>query len=357
MPPQPRPEIESLRVSPHGGFHADEWRAHDEVIDFSSNVNPFGVSPRVREALQSTVIERHPDPNATELRDALATRLHLPYDQVIVGNGSLDLIRALAIAYIRPGDAALVVGPTFGEYRVAAELMGAHVERCVALAQNDFRLDVQAVAAYVAKRRPRLAFLCNPNNPTGAYLTREQIVQLLNASRETLWGLDEAFIAFVENAWASTDLLASFENLVVLRSMTKDYAIPGLRLGYAIAHGGIIAALNKVRAPWSVNSFAQAAGLAVLNDDDFLRDTLTKIRAASTELRDAITQLGWRVMPSATHFFLVDVDDARACRAALAARGIIVRDCTSFGLPAYIRIATRTPAENARLIRALGDIR
>jgi histidinol-phosphate aminotransferase len=139
--------------------------------------------------------------------------------------------------------------------------------------------------------------------------------------------------------------------------MTKDYAIPGLRLGYALAHRDVIAALAKVRAPWSVNAFAQAAGLAVLNDDTFLRDTLAKIRVASVELRDTITRLGWRVMPSATHFFLIDVGDARAFRAALASRGIIVRDCTSFGLPEYVRIATRTPAENARLVSALEALR
>jgi histidinol-phosphate aminotransferase len=356
MPPRPRPEIESLRVSPHGGFHADEWHARGNVIDFSSNVNPFGVSPRVRETLKNAIIERHPDPDATDLRNALATRLHLPHDQVIVGNGSLDLIRAISIAYLRAGDPALIVGPTFGEYRVALEIMGGRVEEIVARAHDDFRLNIETVAAHIVERRPRLAFICNPNNPTGAYVSRREIAQLLDASGETLWVLDEAFVSFVENAWSSLELLDR-ENLIIAHSMTKDYAIPGLRLGYALAPREVIAALAKVRAPWSVNAFAQSAGLALLNDDDFLRDTLAKIRAASNELREAITQLGWRVIPSATHFFLVDVGDARAFRATLAARGIIVRDCTSFGLPEYVRIATRTPEENARLLQALREIR
>jgi len=355
MPPHPRPEIESLVPTPHGGYHADEWNARGTVIDFSSNVNPFGVSPRVRDALHHAIIERHPDPDAGELRDVLATRWRLPHECVIVGNGSLDLIRALAIAYIRSGDTALVIGPTFGEYRVAAELMGAHVETCTALAQDDFHLDVQSAAAQVSERHPRLAFICNPNNPTGACLARDQIVQLLSASSETLWVLDEAFIAFVDQAWSSLDLLARFENLVVMRSMTKDYAIPGLRLGYALADRDIIAALNKVRAPWSVNVMAQAAGIAALNDDAFLCATLDKIRSASSELRASITRLGWRVVPSTTHFFLVDVGDARTFRATLASGGIIVRDCTSFGLPEYIRIAPRAPGENARLIALLQD--
>jgi histidinol-phosphate aminotransferase len=352
---RPRPEIESLRVSPHGGFHADEWRARGAVIDFSSNVNPFGVSPRVHKALSTAIIERHPDPDATELRDALATRLDVPRDQIIVGNGSLELIRVLAIAYIRAGDVALIVGPTFGEYRVAVELMGARVEEFRAHAENDFQLDADALVARVAELKPRLAFICNPNNPTGAISVREQIARLVDASPETLWVLDEAFIAFAGDLEGLQR--PSRSNVVIMRSMTKDYAIPGLRLGYAIAARDVIDALAKVRAPWSINAFAQAAGLAVLSDDAFLRDTLAKIRAASRELRDAITRLGWRVVPSSVHFFLVKVGDARAFRAMLVQHGCIVRDCSSFGLPEFVRIATRTPEENARLAQVLENVK
>ncbi|CAG0946109.1 partial Histidinol-phosphate aminotransferase, partial [Anaerolineae bacterium] len=195
-----------------------------------------------------------------------------------------------------------------------------------------------------------------PNNPTGAHLSREQITQLLDVSSETLWVLDEAFRAFALDLPGFSKPGRS-ANVVVMRSMTKDYALPGLRLGYAFGHSDVIAALDKVRAPWSVNSFAQAAGLAVLQDDAFLQQTLAQIRAASIELRASITRLGWRVVPSAVHFFLVEVGDAKAFRSALAERGVIVRDCTSFGLPAFVRIATRTPVENARLIAALETLR
>ena len=349
----PRSALDQVRAATHGGFHADEWSALGSVIDFSSNVNPFGVSSCVREAMARVPIERHPDPEARELRETLAVRLHLSGEQVIVGNGSLELIRAVAIAYVREDDTALVIGPTFGEYRVAAQVMGARIEQIDASASADFRLDVDAVAAHVAAERPRIAFVCNPNNPTGGYLTRDQIAKLLAASDETLWVLDEAFVAFADGAWSSVELLRRFENLVVMHSMTKDYAIPGLRLGYAAAHPDVIAALAKVRAPWSVNSFAQAAGLAALSDEVFLRETLGQIRAASSELRGAISQLGWRVMPSAVHFFLVEVGAASTFRSSLAGQGCLVRDATSFGLPAFVRIATRTPAENARLIAAM----
>jgi histidinol-phosphate aminotransferase len=388
MPPQPRPELESIRIATHGGFHADEWstmarqletaptstqsrpasaqspqgdfalssqrlESPEQVIDFSSNVNPFGASPRVRDALLRVPIARHPDPAARELRDALAARLHLTPERVTVGNGSLELLRSLAIAYLRAGDAALIVGPTFGEYRVAAEVMGARVVEVRALPQDDFRLDVDALVARVAVERPRLAFVCNPNNPTGAYLSRAEVERLLAACDETLWVLDEAFVSFAADAWSSVELSRQHENLIVVRSMTKDYALTGLRLGYAFAHPDVVTALNKIKAPWSVNAFAQAAGLVALEDDAHLHETLAAIAVASAELKASIARLDWRVVPSAVHFFLVDVSDARAFRASLARHGLIVRDCASFGLPAFVRIATRRPEENARLMSAL----
>jgi len=356
MPPKPRPELHNVRLATHGGFHADEWNTLGRVIDFSSNINPFGASPRVREAMTNVPIERHPDPDASELRDAIATRVNVSPEQVIVGNGSLELIRALAIAYIRAGDDVLIVAPTFGEYRVAVEVMGARVVEFRTHAHDEFRVNVDALIARVVELQPRLAFICNPNNPTGAYGSRDDIARVLDASPETLWVLDEAFVPFIENAWASRDLIAR-ENLIVMRSMTKEYALPGLRLGYALAQSEVIDALAKVRAPWSVNSFAQAAGRAVLADEKFLQDTLAQIHDEAKKLRASIENLGWRVMPSALHYFLVEVGDARAFRATLASRGLLVRDCTSFGLPEFVRIATRKPEENARLVEALSELK
>ncbi len=356
MPPKPRPELNTVRLATHGGFHADEWNTLGRVIDFSSNINPFGASPRVRDAIANVSIERHPDPDAIELRDAIASRVNVSPEQIIVGNGSLELIRSLAIAYIRTGDDVLIVAPTFGEYRVAVEVMGARVVEFRTHARDDFRVNVDALIARVAELKPRLAFICNPNNPTGMYVSRDDIARVLDASPETLWVLDEAFVPFIEHAWPSRDLI-DHENLVVMRSMTKEYALPGLRLGYALAQSDVIDALAKVRAPWSVNSFAQAAGLAVLADEKFLQDTLAQIRDEAKKLREAIENLGWRMMPSALHYFLVEVGDARTFRAALASQGLLVRDCTSFGLPEFVRIATRKPDENARLIEALREMK
>lgn len=197
---QPKPEIVNARLTSHGGYHAHEWDQR-ELLDFSANINPFGASPRVREALLRAPFERHPDPDSTELRACLSQQLALAAEQIIVGNGSLELIRNLAMAYVRAGDICSVVGPTFGEYRVACELQGGHVVALYTEAATMFVPDVQRIAETIQHVRPRLVFICNPNNPTGVYLSRESIELILQACTRSLLVLDEAFVQFVEQRW------------------------------------------------------------------------------------------------------------------------------------------------------------
>ncbi len=349
MPIRPRPEIERVPPVTHGGFHSEhatDW------LDFSSNVNPFGPSPRIWDAMRAVPIGQHPDPRAAPLREVLAEVEGVDARQVLVGNGSVELIYHLAVAYLRVGDRVLVVEPTFGEYAVAAAIMGAEVIRWRTRPEENFALDVDALLHLAHQVNPRLLFLCNPNNPTGTFLGRDAIEQLLRGCPDTLLVLDEAFIRFVADAWSSRELLA-FDNLLVLRSLTKDYALTGLRVGYARAAPTIIEALEKVQPPWSVNALAQAAAIAALHDKAHLRDSLAALaHAKDTFIRD-LTRVGWRVIPSATNFFLMQVPSASELARQLRERKIVVRDCTSFGLPAFVRIATRKPEENARLVSVL----
>jgi L-threonine-O-3-phosphate decarboxylase len=349
-----RPRLALQRLAPvaHGGFHsthAEDW------IDFSSNVNPYGPSPRVWDALRNVPIGRHPDPRATPLRDALAERQGVDARQLIVGNGSIELIYHLAVAYLRTRDRVLIVAPTFGEYAAAATMMGARIVEYRTRPENDFAMDVDALVAQARAVRPRMLFVCNPNNPTGTYLARDDIEKILRACDSTLVVLDEAFVRFVANAWDARTL--RYDNLLILRSLTKDYALTGLRVGYAVAAAAIIESLEKVQPPWSVNAFAQVATLAALDDEQHLRDSLAALARAKIALVDDLTRLGLRVVPSTTHFFLAQVESAAELARQLRARKIVVRDGTSWGLPNFVRIATRTPAENARLINALQDIR
>jgi len=186
-------------------------------------------------------------------------------------------------------------------------------------------------------------------------MPREQVLDIMSNARESLVILDEAYIAFTENAWMSQDLI-DHSNLVILRSMTKDYALAGLRLGYAIASDSIISALKRVRPPWNVNSLAQKAGIAALSSDKYLEECNNKIKEAKKFLIKELAHLGLSPLPSQTNFFLVHVGNATAFRQALLKKGILVRDCTSFGLPRYIRLAPRTLAECRKLIKAIKEV-
>lgn len=350
----PRPELAGVPQVPHGGF--DGAVGATEILDFSANVNPFGPPPRVAAVLRDVPLARHPDPRAMPLRRLLASQIGCDPDEVLVGNGSVDLIYQLAVAYLRPGDRVLIAGPTFGEYAAAAAVMGADVHTITAAAENGFAPDRAALQAAVRELQPRLLFLCNPNNPTGAYLDQAAVANLLAGCPQTLLVLDEAYAGFVAAPWPATALLPA-GNLLVLRSLTKDYALTGLRLGYAVGTAATIRALATVQPPWSVNAFAQAAGLAALNDPAYVRDTLAQLAAAKEDLVAALVAAGFRPLPSPVNYFVLPVRSAPVATRLLYERGLRVRDCSSFGLPEYVRIATQRPAANQRLAAALTDLK
>jgi histidinol-phosphate aminotransferase len=375
MPIHPRPEVEKLSPAVHGGPDYAELAAlglsPDEVIDFSANANPYGPSPQVRTALAGVPLDRYPDDQAIALRERLAQVHGLTPDHIIVGNGTAELIWLLGMAYLQRGDPVVIIGPTFGEYRAAAGLMGARVTEYCAPAAADFRPDMAAIEALIGRQRPRLTFLCNPNNPTGVYLARETVETLAAACGEGLLVVDEAYRAFVVRPWPSEPLverspglspvegpgLSPVEgNVALLRSMTKDHALAGLRLGYALASPEVVTTLKKIQPSWSVNAAAQVAGLAALSDEDYLQETLPKIAEAKAYLAEELTRLGLRVVPSAANFLLVEVGDGRDLRRKLLSHGLMVRDCTSFGLPEYVRVAARRMEECRKLIEALRQL-
>jgi histidinol-phosphate aminotransferase len=359
MPIRPRSEIEKLTPAVHGGPDYAELAAlslsPDQVIDFSASANPYGPSPQVRAALAGVPLDRYPDAQAIALRKRLAQVHGLAPDHIIVGNGTAELIWLLGMAYLQRGDPVVIIGPTFGEYRAAAELMGADVAEYRAPAAADFQPDVAAIEAFIERQQPRLTFLCNPNNPSGVYLAREVVEVLVAACGKGSLVVDEAYRAFVAEPWSSEPLVER-DNVVLLRSMTKDHALAGLRLGYALAPPEVVTTLKKVQPSWSVNAAAQAAGLAALRDEGYLRETLPKVVEAKTYLVEELTRLGLRVVPSAANFLLVEVGDGRSLRRKLLSHGLLVRDCTSFGLPEYVRIAARRMEECRRLIKTLHQL-
>ena len=347
---RPRPELAHLAPAFHGGAPA----AAMPVFDFSVCSNPLGPSPHVRAVLQSVAIERYPERESATLRAALADTLSLSAERIVVGNGSVELFWLLAVCYVERGDRVLVVEPTFAEYARAARLMGAEIVSHPLSAERDFALDVEALAQTLRVRQPRLTFLCNPNNPTGAYLARRQIETLLDATPGLLV-LDEAYVGLTAGTWDARPLLED-ARLVLVRSLTKDHALPGLRLGYALAAPAVARALQWAQPPWSVNVVAQAAGLAALADDAHVARGRALAGEAMTYLARGLCDLGCVVVPSPTNFFLVEVEDAAQTTAELLTAGVYVRDCTSFGLPRHVRIAARPLDECAALLRAVRDV-
>jgi histidinol-phosphate aminotransferase len=359
MRPEPRPEILHIPDAIHGALDFAELDrlglAPEAVLDFSVNGNPYGPSPHVREALAQVPYDRYPDREALALRRVLSTHLDVTADQLLVGNGSTELVWLVALAFVRAGDTVLLVGPTFGEYTRAAVLMGARLHQYTARRAEGFSIVLEAVTQILQQRQPRLVFLCNPNNPTGTFMAPDSIAHWADAFPRTLFIVDEAYLTFTESA--PSILPVRRPNILVLRSMTKAYALAGLRLGYAVGSPDILEALRRVRPPWSVNALAQAAGIAALQDTDHLAHCLACIAQAKHDFVASLRTLGLTPVPSTTHFFLARVRNGASCRQALLARGILVRDCASFGLPEYIRVATRRPEENTRLLTALEELR
>lgn len=356
--PLPRKALQELTPDQHGGLDYAHLRAEgispEEVLDFSVNSNPFGPHPAVWEALARVDVSRYPDPEAGLLRERLAALHGLPPARVLVTNGTAQAIWLVALAYLDPGDAVLIVGPTFGEYRVASQLMAAAVHTLSAHEEQAFRPDTGEIADRIEALRPRLVWLCNPNNPTGVYLDREAVHSILTACQAvgSLLVVDEAYVNFTDAPWDSVPLLEG-GHLLILRSMTKDFALAGLRLGYVLGTEESIRALRRAQPPWSVNAAAQVAGLAALDHLEEYRETWRQLRHIAEDLRAAIAGMGYPALPTAVNFFLVQTGDGDGTRRALARRRILVRSCRSFGLPAHIRIGPRRPEENRRLLEAL----
>ena len=355
----PKPEVQGLKPSTHGGVNHAELEglgiSPEEVLDFSANLNPFGPPQSVIESLSQTDIAHYPDSESTHLTRSLARTLGLKTSNIIVGNGSTELIRLAALAYFNPGDRIIIITPTFGEYEIAGQIAGAAIIEQRLSPEKGFHLEVDDTIELVQKHRPKGIFITNPNNPTGRYISRADLERILESSQESLLILDEAYLTFVDNPWSSLDMVKR-GNLLVLRSMTKDYALAGLRLGYGVANEDIIDALSRIRPPWNVNAVAQQAGIMALKEGKYVKQCQTRIKQAREYLVAELSHLDLPPLPSEASFFLVRVTNSSEFRRRLLEQKMLVRDCTSFGLPGYIRIAPRTLPECQQLVAAVRKI-
>jgi histidinol-phosphate aminotransferase len=340
-------------------------RAQD-MLDFSVNSNPYGPSPHVREALLQLSIDRYPDRACLDLQRAILScelaKTDVAHLSIVCGNGTAELIWCIARALLKPGLKVGIIGPTFGEYRAACRAVGATIVEFRTDVTQHFQLDTIAVASWIEREQPVLVWLCNPNNPTGIWLDKQQILPIAQACQHVGATLivDEAYHHFVipHEDFSSIELQGPNDGhkVIVLRSLTKDYALAGLRLGYALVTPDCAQRLRRQLPSWNVSGAAQDAGRAALADQQHLTHTLRKLASEREEFFQALKEGGLPPMPSRTHFCLLDVGDAPRIRLELLRRNIVVRDCTSFGLPSLIRVATRRKEDWQRLLPALRSV-
>lgn len=349
--------MESSGTVAHGALDEAELTALGltvaNLIDFSSNINPFGPPATVRAALQAFDPAPYPDRSCLRLRQQLALRHQCRIEAVLVGNGANELIHLTARALGTAGTTALIVAPTYGEYAHACRLADMQVVEVRSTVRAGFQPDPDTIIAAIKQLRPRLVWLCSPNNPAGVQLSIGAIHDLA-AACAAIDGwliLDRAYFTLSRDEPMHDPLdQGTPARLIRIYSLTKSYAVAGLRVGYLVADPVLVAAVARYQPAWSVNSAAQAAALAMLADTDFLPATLPQWWAASDDLVHNLRQLGLNVWRAHLPFMLVQCADAALLRRQLLSRGCVVRDCTSFGLPDWVRVAPRRPAENAHLV-------
>lgn len=357
---KPRKAVSNLVPGIHGGYDQAELETlgidPDEVIDFSVSTNPAGIPPGILRRVTAGDLSRYPDSRSTLLRREIARMNGVTEKNVLVCAGSTEIIRLAAMTYLGEKDTVLLLEPTYGEYRLACEMAGAEVNTFLSSEKNDFRPDTDTLTERIKTEKPTILFLCNPNNPTGYYLMRDGFEKILSVASESLVVLDEAYVSFVEQAWISTGYIDR-NNLLILRSMTKDYALAGLRLGYAVAGEGIINMLRRVCPPWNVNVVAQRAGVTAIQNKAHLEKSRNMVFREKKYLVTNLEKLGYSCVPSDANYFLMKVNNAAEFRNRfLTSKRMLVRDCTSFGLPEYIRVAPRSHNQNRKLINAIKEL-
>ncbi|MFQ5894111.1 MAG: histidinol-phosphate transaminase [Nitrospinota bacterium] len=325
------------------------------AVKLASNENPLGPSLKALEAARRVLVEvhRYPDGSAYYLRGALAARLHVAPEQVVVGNGSNDLLVLLAQALLTPSDEAVVGEPAFVVYRLAVQAMGVRV---VAVPLRDFTHDLEAMTQAVTERT-KLLFIANPNNPTGTMVGAGAFEALLGELPDhVVVVVDEAYVEYIEREDFPDGLAAvrAGRPVVVCRTFSKIYGLAGLRVGYAVAPEPLAAAINQVRQPFNVSRVAQAAALAALDDEAHVQASREANRAGLARLTAGLEALGVGYVPSVANFLLVEVGDGRTASEALLRQGVVIRPMGGYGLDAYVRVTVGTAEENTRFLEALG---
>ncbi len=353
-----RPDVG--RISPYGpGKSADEVRRElgiDRVLKLASNENPLGPSPKAMSAISGKSVDVHtyPDASGFELKNKLAARYGVRPQEVILGNGSEELLMLLGQVFINRDDEVVMGQPTFPIYGTSTLLMGGIPVEVPATAQGS--LDLAAMAERIT-RRTKMVFVCNPNNPTGGMVAKDVVRRFMDSiPRDIIVVADEAYAEYVDDPDYGDFLpyVKQGRNVIVLHTFSKVYGLAGLRVGYGLATQGICSLIERVKPCFNQNVFAQVAAVAALDDHEHVDRSLNANQTGKRYLTQELARIGFRVYPSWGNFIMVDTGlDCQTLFERLLKRGVIVRPATAWGLPTSLRITIGTPEENRILLDAM----
>ncbi|MBC8014668.1 MAG: threonine-phosphate decarboxylase [Sporomusaceae bacterium] len=336
-----------------------------EILDFSANINPLGLSENIRKTLHTSIesIIHYPDVDGYALKQAISQYYRVSAEQITLGNGAVELMYILC--HMLKPKRILVTAPAFSEYEAAARASGATIEYVYLCPEKEFTIDIQAMIRQLA--HIDIVFICNPNNPTGTLLLSIQIEKLLAAAQaqNTYVVVDESFIDFLPNddAYTCRQLLDKYTNLIIFHSLTKFYAIPGLRLGFALASRPLTTLLHSGKDPWNVNTLAQNAGVTALSDHTYQHLSKELVEKVKMDLYHHLREIpGLKPYLPSVNFILINIKDTgktgEELQQAMVRHHILIRSCSNYpGLSSeYIRIAVKRPEQNSILIDTLKKV-
>ena len=327
-----------------------------DIVKLASNENPLGPSPLALKAMSGLMgdLARYPDGAGFDLKSAISKKLGVATNQIILGNGSNDVLELAAKAFLSPGTSAVYAQHAFAVYPLATQAVGGVG---ITVPAKNFGHDLEAMVAAI-RDDTRIVFVANPNNPTGTLLGERELLDFLKkVPSRVLVVLDEAYGEYLPDnvkvdsvAW-----LRQFPNLVITRTFSKAYGLAGLRVGYALAHAEVADLLNRVRQPFNLNSLAQVAATAALNDTDFLQKSYELNRDGMARITDGLNRLGLSYIPSYGNFVSFRIGSATAMYQSLLKRGVIVRPVGNYDMPDYLRVSIGLESENEKFLSALKD--
>ena len=329
----------------------------EDIVKLASNENPLGISPKAEFAIQEALLDiaRYPDGNSFALRDAVSKKFNVKPEQIVFGNGSNDILELAARTFLTTECETIYSQHAFAVYPLVTQATGA---KGVVIPAKNFGHDLDGMLAAITAKT-RIIFIANPNNPTGTLLAKNELLSFLRqVPSHVLVVLDEAYDEYLSAGHKSEAIswLNEFERLIISRTFSKAYGLAGLRIGFGVCNPNVADMMNRVRQPFNVNSIAQAAAVATLDDDDFVARSYAANQAGMAQLTQGLKKLGLEYIPSFANFISFKVKNASTVNLKLLENGVIVRPIANYEMPDYLRVSVGLFSENARFLQVLEQI-